>query len=212
MTNQHATEIAALRREWGLLNSYPDALLADLVCRYSEPHRHYHTLDHLRALLAHLGAHQELADDLPAITAAICYHDAIYDTRRNDNELRSADLARVALEPMGWRAPELDKVAAMILATQHHNPPAPDNDTILFLDLDLSILGAAPDVYGNYSRAIRREFEWVPDAAYAQGRKQVLTNFLKRDAIFITPALRVLWEVSARANLKRELSTLDATR
>lgn len=212
MTSQHATEVAALRNEWGLLNNYPDSLLADLVCRYSEPHRQYHTLDHLRALLSHLVTHQALASDPAVITAAICYHDAIYDTRRNDNEVRSADLARVALEMMGWRAPELDKVAAMILATQHHNPTTPDNDTVLFLDLDLSILGANAAVYGNYSTAIRREFEWVPDVAYARGRSQVLTNFLKRDAIFKTPALWVLWEAPARANLNRELSSLDAAR
>lgn len=212
MTSPHTSEIAALRSKWGLLSSYPDILLADLVSRYSEPHRHYHTLDHIRALFSHLEAHQELASDRAAITAAICFHDAIYDTRRNDNELRSADLARGELEKIGWPAPELGKVAAMILATQHHNPPAPDADTLLFLDLDLSILGACAQAYDSYSAAIRREFEWVPDVAYAQGRSQVLKNFLKREAIFKTRALRELWEASARANLTRELSSFDSAR
>lgn len=208
MTTPHATAVVALRSKWGLLSSYPDTLLADLVSRYSEPHRHYHTLDHIGALFSHLSAHQELASDVATITAAICYHDAIYDTHCNDNELRSADLARAELEKIGWSAHEVDKVAAMILATQHHNPPAPDADTLLFLDLDLSILGARAQAYDGYSSAIRREFEWVPDDAYAQGRSQVLKNFVKREAIFKTCALRELWEASARANLARELSSL----
>ncbi len=212
MTSPYASEIAALRSTCSLLGSYPDAVLADLVSRYSEPHRHYHTVDHLHALFSNLGAHQGLASDPVAITAAICYHDAIYDTRRNDNELRSAELAHAELEKIGWTAPKLGKVTAMILATQHHNLPVPDADTLLFLDLDLSILGASEQAYDSYRAAIQREFKWVPDVVYEQGRSQVLKNFLLRDTIFKTPALTELWEASARANLARELSSFDAAR
>ncbi len=59
-----------------------------------------------------------------------------------------------------------------------------------------------------YCAAIRAEFEWVPDAAYAQGRSRVLESFVTRDVIYRTPALRDLWEPAARINLQRELAGL----
>lgn len=196
--------------EWNLLDQYPDPILANLITRYCEPSRHYHTLAHVRALLSHLSRHQALASDLPAITAAILYHDAVYDTRCNDNEARSAELASHDLSALGWPHAGIDKVIAMILATQHHDPPQPDGNTLLFLDLDLSILGAQAEHYAAYSAAVRREFEWVPETVYKQGRSRVLTGFLARETIFRTPALITLWEENARINLANELSALAA--
>jgi predicted metal-dependent HD superfamily phosphohydrolase len=194
--------------EWPLLDQYPDPILAELVTRYNEPTRHYHTLAHVRALLSHLSRHQAIAGDQATIVAAILYHDAVYDTRRNDNEARSAELASRDLGALGWPLATIDKVVAMILATQHHNPPQPDSDTLFFLDLDLSILGAQAEHYLAYSTAVRQEFDWVPESVYKQGRSRVLAGFLARETIFRTPALTTLWEENARINLANELSTL----
>lgn len=191
------------------LASYPDDLLADLAMRYAEPHRHYHTLDHIGALLALLAQHRPLAHDTHAIAAAICFHDAVYDTHRQDNEARSAELARTELARLGWHEPATDKVVALVLATQHHDAALADADAQLFLDFDLSILAADPALYDAYAAAVRREYAWVPERAYAQGRSAVLQGFLAREHIFRTPALHALWDAPARANLARELSALS---
>src|SRR3712207_7568242 len=43
-----------------------------------------------------------------------------------------------------------------------------------------------PDVYRTYARAIRREYGWVPEAAYRRGRAGVLRQFLARPRLFAT--------------------------
>ena len=186
----------------------PAALTGNLAARYAEPHRHYHTLAHVQALLRHLDTHRALARRPAHIEAAIWYHDVVYDTRRRDNEICSADVVRFELMSIGWLGVDVERVAGMVEATQHHRAADDDTDTLLFLDLDLSVLGAAPAAYDAYRRAIRAEFDWVPDADYRVGRAGVLRAFLDRAAIYRTPTLQTLWEATARTNLHGELADL----
>lgn len=188
----------------------PAALTHNLAARYAEPHRHYHTLAHVQALLRHLDTHRALVRQPAHVEAAIWYHDVVYDTHRSDNEICSADVVRFELMSIGWLGVDVERVAGMVEATQHHRAADGDTDTQLFLDLDLSVLGAAPPVYDTYRDAIRAEFDWVPEAAYRAGRAKVLRSFLDRPAIYRTPALAALWEVTARANVQRELVALGA--
>jgi len=39
----------------------PESLLDNLKARYAEPHRHYHTIAHVEALLRHLDTYRHLA-------------------------------------------------------------------------------------------------------------------------------------------------------
>ena len=81
----------------------------------------------------------------------------------------------------------------------------------MLLDLDLSVLAAAPDRYRAYAQAIRQEYAAVPDALYRPGRRRVLEGFLARPQIYRTERLRALWEASARANLSaRSQGSLSA--
>jgi predicted metal-dependent HD superfamily phosphohydrolase len=152
-----------------------------------------------------------LAQQPALIAAAIWYHDAVYDTYRDDNEERSAALAQAELEAAGWAAALAGRVADMVRATRHHNADEGDTDTLLFLDFDLSILGSGPPLYDTYCAAIRAEFNWVAEADYRRGRSRVLQSFLQREAIYRTPLLRDAWESAARLNLTRELSLLAAS-
>ena len=190
----------------------PAALTANLAARYAEPHRQYHTVAHVEALLRHLDAHRTLARQPAHIEAAIWYHDVVYDTRRNDNETCSADIARFELMSIGWLGIDVERVAGMVEATRHHRVVDGDSDTLLFLDLDLSVLGAGASEYDAYRDAIRAEFSWVPGTDYRAGRAQVLRAFLERDAIYRTPELAARWEAPARSNLQRELAALGQTR
>ena len=186
----------------------PAKLLDALAARYRERGRHYHNLAHVQALLRWLDQSRDLAADPLAIEAAIWFHDAVYDTRRNDNEATSAALVREELQVLGWPAQAIDKVAAMVLATAGHAPDQSDPDTELFLDLDLSILGQGPAVYADYAQAIRAEYAWVDDTRYAAGRRQVLQAFLVRPHIYFTPRCRDAWEAAAISNMRDELSRL----
>ncbi len=119
-------------------------------------------------------------------------------------------MADIELSALAWLPARVARVRQLVLATQHHQADDADADAWLFLDLDLSVLGAAEDGYDAYSRAIRAEYDWVPDADYRAGRSKVLAGFLQRAWIYRTPALREAWEATARANLLRELNTLQA--
>lgn len=70
-----------------------------LVARYSEAHRRYHTLQHLRECLGLFDSVRHLASRAAEVEVALWFHDAIYDVERHDNEAQSAVWARTtALE------------------------------------------------------------------------------------------------------------------
>ena len=186
----------------------PPALRARLETLYREPQRHYHSLAHIEALLRWLAHWRDLARAPQLIEAAIWFHDAVYDTHRDDNEPRSAELARDELRALAWPQADVARVAAMVRATQHHAAAVSDADTLLFLDLDLSVLAQRAEVYDAYSAAVRAEFAWVDTPRYRAGRLRVLRSFVERDAIYRTPAVQAAWEAAARANLARELQGL----
>ncbi len=186
-----------------------DRVLAGLVRTYGEPHRYYHTLTHIADLLQLLHEHGGIADG-DAVTLAILFHDAVCDPARQDNEAASANLARDQLMLLGFPQQLLAKVERYILATEHGAsvPAAGDADLQVLLDLDLSVLAAAPDRYRAYAQAIRQEYAAVPDSLYRPGRRRVLEGFLARPQIYRTDRLRALWEALARANLSSEIAAL----
>ncbi len=172
---------------------------------YTESHRHYHTLAHINAMLAHFQEHKHLVEAHEEIEAAIWFHDAYYDAQRIDNEERSAEFAKAELHQLGWPRTRIQRVANMVLATRHHPIQQYDADIQFFLDLDLAILGASSQVYQAYAQAVRREYAWADDSIYSLGRTQVLRALLARPLIYGTPELNALWEKTARYNLSIEL-------
>jgi predicted metal-dependent HD superfamily phosphohydrolase len=76
---------------------------------------------------------------------------------------------------------------------------------LLFLDADLSILGAPEAAYWAYAHQIRREYQAVPAPAYRAGRGQVLSRLLAAPVLFHTPALREELDAPARRNLQAEI-------
>ena len=188
------------------INELRKKLLTELTAAYSEAHRRYHTLQHIEFCLREIGRHRAHAVRPSEIRWALLFHDAIYDPRRNDNEVRSADWACRIMQEMQRPDDEIARVRKLILATVHAaNAETPDE--ALLLDIDLAILGADDATFDEYDRAIRVEYEWVPDEAYRAARTNVLHGFLKRDRIFQTVAYRQQ-EAAARRNIERALQRL----
>jgi predicted metal-dependent HD superfamily phosphohydrolase len=187
----------------------PDALGADalgerLVGRWSEPHRRYHTLDHLAAVLAVIDANAGLAEDADAVRLAAWFHDAVYDPRADDNEERSARLAEVELAGV----PAAHEVARLVRLTAGHTVEPGDANGALLADADLAILAAAPADYDRYATAIRAEYAHVPDDAFQAGRAAVLEALAALPQLYRVVPERAEWEARARANLARELRNL----
>jgi predicted metal-dependent HD superfamily phosphohydrolase len=77
------------------------------------------------------------------VPLAIWFHDAVYEPRPHDNEMRSAELVVDLPDPIGVPASVTEKVVRLIRPPSHHrlsDQPA-DQDTVTLLDVDLAILG-----------------------------------------------------------------------
>jgi predicted metal-dependent HD superfamily phosphohydrolase len=187
-----------------------DRWLDALTLAYSGPGRHYHNLHHVAEMLRLLEQFESDAADYAAVRFAAWFHDAVYDTRSDANEEESAALAGRALGELKVPPPSITLTRRLILATKRHEAGADLPDAGLFLDADLAILGAADETYLAYSEAIRREYSWVPDAAYREGRLKVLTSFLGRDRLYYTGPMAERFEARARSNLSNEIRTLSS--
>lgn len=174
--------------------------------RYSEKHRAYHNLSHIYSLFRLLDQ-TDFTPKNPILEWAIWYHDIIYDSKRKDNEKQSAVLFQKNC------ASFLDKetiktVSIVIESTEKHFPLSDEEEVKWMLDLDLFVLCTPVPIYESYSKAIRKEYKWVPGLLYRKGRKKVLRSFLERERIYFSDYFYASYEEIARANLDRELKQL----
>ncbi|MEO3772419.1 metal-dependent phosphohydrolase [Micromonospora sp. B9E7] len=190
----------------------PDTTRAgeQVIARWREPHRHYHTLAHLTAVLDVVDEYADLAARADLVRLAAWFHDAVYDPRAagHANERDSAALADEVLTGLGVPAPTVAEVRRLVLLTAGHTVAPDDRDGALLCDADLAVLAAPPANYERYAAAIRREYAHVPEPAFRAGRAAVLTNLLALPTLFRCPPLASRWEEPARDNVRRELAAL----
>jgi len=175
-----------------------------LVAAYAAPDRHYHNLAHIEDSLAALTRVENLSPrEREILSAAIWWHDVIYDATRADNEELSAQLAEAHV-----RKDIADEVGRLIRLTKTHDVARDDRLGAILISIDLSILGAEPARYDAYAAAIRQEFIHVPETDYRAGRARVLGQFAARPVIFPDAAFAARYDRQARENLARELASL----
>ena len=199
------TRFKAVCRRVGIPDETAEGAFTDLVRHYAEEIRAYHNLSHIDRMLSSLDNSRVRSN---AVELAIWYHDAIYEPTRKDNETESA---RFFADRLGGfvRQDLADEVGCLILATDPKRPRSGIGDEDLIIDIDLSILGSSPAEYENYRSAIRREYAFVPDAAFAAGRKAILQGILSQ-RIYATEVFGPL-EAQARLNIGKELDALEST-
>jgi predicted metal-dependent HD superfamily phosphohydrolase len=193
------------------VDAIPNAVIADLRRRYDEPRRAYHNWRHIEELLAQFDSNAATIEHPFAFKLAILFHDAIYDPRAADNEARSAALFEATMAG----AAGLDDIACgrdLILATHKHTTSAVERrfaaDAELFLDMDLSILGATEERFDAYDAAIREEYSFVPIATYRERRAEILKTFLARPRLYLTDDYHRRLDRMARTNLQRAIDRL----
>jgi predicted metal-dependent HD superfamily phosphohydrolase len=202
-------DIKRWRTTWKCLgvDAPDDQLYREVIARYSESHRSYHTTQHLGECFARLDEARHLADHVYEVELALWFHDAVYEVRNQDNEERSASWARTAAGQSGLPPAVSERVHRLILATKHDASPA-SQDAALLVDVDLSILGAAQDRFDEYERQVRQEYSWVPGFLFRRKRREILEAFLARPQIYSTEHFRKHYEAPARANLARSIQQL----
>ncbi|MGJ7414917.1 hypothetical protein AB9128_03515 [Streptomyces cinereoruber] len=186
----------------------------NLLARWAEPQRRYHTVAHLRAVLDRV---DELTDqggeggELELVRLAAWFHDAVYRPDRSENEERSAFLAEKALTEAGLTPHEVTEVARLVRLTVTHDPDDGDLNGETLCDADLAILASDPDTYARYAAAVREEYGFVPEDTFREGRAAVLRHLLDLPRLFRTPYGAAVWEEKARENVERELKELRAS-
>ncbi|MEU1009540.1 hypothetical protein [Streptomyces sp. NPDC005890] len=181
----------------------------DLLARWQEPQRRYHTVAHLTAVLDHVDTLEEYAADADVVRLAAWFHDAVYHPERSENEERSARLAERALPEAGVPDAKTAEVARLVRLTVTHDPADDDRDGQVLCDADLAVLAAPPSAYAAYTAEVREEYHFVPSEAFRQGRSAVLRQLLDLPRLFRTPYGREHWEATARYNLTGELEMLS---
>jgi predicted metal-dependent HD superfamily phosphohydrolase len=184
------------------------AALIEVCQRYTEGHRHYHTLEHLQTCFNVLDVEMAKFSGLGSIELALWYHDIVYDTKAHDNEEKSAQIAEARIIRLGMPEAFAQQVGNLIRATTHKNVPGTREAQVL-LDVDTVILSEPEAAFDKYEQDIREEYSWVPEADFKAGRTKVLESFLSRQWLYSTPEFRNSWrEGLARQNLTRSLASL----
>ena len=185
----------------------PDPRLFDSVIEnYSQPHRHYHTVEHLEECFAKWEELRAQSRHPGEVELALWFHDIIYDVMRHDNEEKSAEWAHRCLRGAGASEELAQRVHTLIMATRRHET-RDDVDATILVDVDLSILAAPPDRFREYERQIRAEYAYVPQPLFTQERSKILRGFLNRPRIFNTATFFERYEAKARSNLEDTLQS-----
>lgn len=203
-TDDQTSELLA---RWNSTLPRQQELGENLIARYSEPHRRYHTTKHLQQVLTMI---DRLADDhdIFLVRLAAWFHDAVYaiPPGQVSNEEASARLALRELSRVGLEQEDLNQVARLVRMTETHVPGPRDPEGELLCDADLAILASDPSDYADYVAAVREEYAQLPEEEFLAGRLAVLTELADRE-IFRTAKGRQLTD-AARVNLTAEMAAV----
>ena len=181
---------------------------AAVLTRWTEPHRRYHDVRHLAAVLDGVDLLAGEAENPDACRLAAWFHDAVYDPRSGDNEERSAALAAETLTALQVPPGTVTEVVRLVRLTRTHDVAHGDVNGAVVCDADLAVLAGGPEEYAAYVQAVREEYAHVPDAEFAAGRAGVLRSLLPQEPLFRSAYGHEHWEPAARANLRAELDRL----
>ncbi len=174
---------------------------------YQEPHRRYHTFQHLEECLEELDEIEGDEERLALIEVALWFHDAVCQPGSATNATLSASLAKEFLLECQASDSVIEFVHDMILSTQDHLAKD-DPDAAIMIALDLNIFARSPQRYAAYEKQLREESASVPFTEYAAQRIAWLQGFLDRPVIYESETMRDIYEDQARFNLEEGIKRL----
>lgn len=198
----------SLRTRWEQTLPGERRLGSELLDRWSEQHRRYHTPEHLLDVLEALDLLFTENDDSGTrqhVRLAAWFHDAVYAGEAGKDEKASAELAERSL---ARRIEDPAEVHRLVLVTAAHSPARGDRRAELLCDADLAVLGRPPGGYRRYLSAVREEYAHVPDEDFARGRAAVVDRLRSLDPLYRTQEGQRLWADQAQENLLAEALTL----
>lgn len=138
---------------------------------YSQPWRHYHTIEHLLNMYEYL---YNVSHGTPSIelTVAIAYHDFVYLPTSNTNEEDSVKYFLEDVKTLTLTEEQKDYICKLIICTKDHKPF--DYISQLFIEADMKILTSDIDTLIDYEHKIFKEYQIYDLKTYKEHR----INFL----------------------------------
>tara|TARA_Y100001970_G_scaffold247263_1_gene315886 strand:- start:88 stop:729 length:642 start_codon:yes stop_codon:yes gene_type:complete len=179
----------------------------ELIDAYNEPHRYYHTMNHVYSCLNLLDGLPVTGEIKDMLEFATWFHDLIYNAASETNEQESATLAYDWLE--NRNVSYAQEVKRMIeLSADYISVQSVNETEKIFQDLDLAILGSSKVTYQEYATNIRKEYKHMSDEEFNAGRASFIAKIIEKKTIFQTEAFHDLFEETARENMRNELEQL----
>lgn len=212
-------DLGQLLSSYGIGKTDADKIWELVKEKYCETHRHYHTLTHIYDLLTLADRYESLLSNARVVRLAIYFHDIIYEPTSKTNEEDSAKVFRDTMQSPDLRyfhidTATIDLVCHYILQTKNHSlsesEVESDEDLAIFLDMDMSILGAEQERYEKYIKEIRQEYQMYSDFAYGYGRYRALQSFIAKEdkQVFCSRVFRPL-NSRARENIGWEMNLIQ---
>lgn len=193
------------------------SMFNELIAAYSQPHRHYHNLDHIVHMLTEIDVWGKATnadeENIRLLKTAAWYHDAVYLPTRKDTPTDEQLSAKMWFQQPYRSYHGFDQaliVSDLIHVTNHFagesiNVRLKDE----MLDADLAILGQPPKVYKEYAQAIRHEYAHVSDFDFYTGRQKVLAHFCEQgNNLYRTNHYHVRYHAQAMTNLWEEYEAI----
>ena len=190
---------------------------------YSEPHRKYHSLEHIEGMLA---AATTGFPGIEGVLEAVLFHDIVKVNYRApqgmEEALSIAEYVSYSMNNIGFHkspfatGPDgnfraLDRERMVIEAINSTAYHLFDQKNLaltseLLLDLDLFSLASPYEDYAKINQSIKEEYlQFCDESEWFRGRAVFIQKMLQREKIYY---LHREWEDNARQNLQRELEAL----
>jgi len=183
-----------------LENNISKTSLIELPFRWSEKHRFYHTTEHLTQIIADIEKNNQFdalnVFEKQALLLASFFHDAIYESKRKDNEEQS--IKYFVYSYIGNDNKMLKTVCDLIKTTKYRKRPINKLERI-FWDADNAKFKSGYDVLLKNEKLIRKEFSFLNNLDYKKKR----IEFLKQNI--------GLFGISTDKNIKKLLAYIEKT-
>lgn len=145
---------------------------------YKQPHRFYHTQEHLINVITFLKENKKLNNEL--FLAAV-YHDAVYNPKSKTNEIDSANLFEQDAIKANYKADKIQLIKQIILDTITHKASCAESENLI--KADLNIFNQPLTKLIEFEHQIFKEFQFVDYLTYKKERITILKKFTTSDTI-----------------------------
>ena len=182
----------------------------EILEHYTKKWKYYHNLNHIYSFVELFEKYNNNIQNYKSeFLISIFFHDIIYIPSRNDNEDESMNLFNKFYSETNPKNLNKEKVIEFISETKNHTLNIIHNNEELnyFLDMDMHIL--SEENWEDYENKIRKEYPYLSEIEYKNGRIKFLQSCLNKDKIYRTKIFYDAFEQKAISNIKKIIEKLN---